>query len=242
MQPSSQSWPIDTKDSFVRLGKTSTCDASGVRLLLMFIVPSCVACTMCPFGSVAVGPFFRHFIFDKNRKWSFRKKCFIAPESNFIVSLVLFIFEVSLLVKLEATGDFVFTLFNICFIIFIILNFMSVAPVSPNLHSRLGRQSLLLPPLWSLKVAVSWWPVFLLGHFFPQWSQHPQDQQYRLFGFPVLGFTVHDGVVWFYDSLSTFSVSCLIRFNKAVVVLSYFVKLFTPKVLSWPWLLSSDSS
>ena len=71
------------------------------------------------------------------------------------MSLVLFIFEVSLLVKLEATGDFVFTLFNICFIIFIILNFMFVVPVSPDLHSRLGRQFLLLPPLRSLKVAVS---------------------------------------------------------------------------------------
>ena len=85
----------------------------------------------------------------------FPKKCFVAPESNFIVSLVLFIFEGSFLLKVEATGEFLFTLFNICFILFIILNFMFVVPVSPDLHSRLGRQSLLLPPLRSLKVAVS---------------------------------------------------------------------------------------
>ena len=42
------------------------------------------------------------------------------------------------------------------------------SPISPVLHSLLGRQPLLLPPFLSLKFAESMCPGFLLGQNFPQ--------------------------------------------------------------------------
>ena len=92
----------------------------------------------------------------------------------------------------EATGDKEFRFYKF-FSLLTILDNIADPPVSPGLHSISGRQSLLLPPLRSLNVAVSWCPVFLLGPFSPVITAAARPT-IALVGFSYL---VVDGYHWY---------------------------------------------
>ena len=66
IQSSSHSWPIGTRNSLVRFGNSKTVEAVLERCLFIISVPSCVARTVSPFGSCAIGLLDKNFMLVKN--------------------------------------------------------------------------------------------------------------------------------------------------------------------------------